>query len=231
MTPDGRELWGECRGRTWADTLGDLRCAARCARPAVGRTLRWFPSSGTEPAVPMTLLATLHKGLAAAAVLLVSVVNATWAGSPGRDWDHRASMRRRPLAHFGFVEWRSRRREYWRAMGGRPGGYPVVGRDDELGVFQRAVARATEGQPGVVLVSGDPGIGKSTLLSEAARRADTQLFLGRCVHVGGDAIPLAPLVDLIRQVQRGSEVGQLPSLESLSELATSAQGAPATCSS
>jgi DNA-binding NarL/FixJ family response regulator/tetratricopeptide (TPR) repeat protein len=109
-------------------------------------------------------------------------------------------------------------------MGGRGVAHPVVGRDDELAVVQRAVARAAEGQPGVVLVSGDPGIGKSTLLSEAARRAGLPLFLGRCVHVGGDAIPLAPLVDLVRQVQRGSDVGQLHSLESLSELVTSGAG-------
>ena len=78
-----------------------------------------------------------------------------------------------------------------------------------------------EGQPGVVLVSGDPGIGKSTLLAEAARRTGTPLYLGRCVHVGGDAIPLAPLVDLIRQVRRGSDAGRLRALESLGELATS----------
>ena len=109
-------------------------------------------------------------------------------------------------------------------MTGRDRVYPVVGRDPEVAVFQRAVTRAAEGQPGVVLVSGDAGIGKSTLLFEAARRAGTQLYLGRCVHVGGDAIPLAPLVDLIRQVQRERDVGQLNSLESLSELATSGAG-------
>jgi DNA-binding NarL/FixJ family response regulator len=102
--------------------------------------------------------------------------------------------------------------------------YPVVGRDPELAVFQRAVARAAAGQPGVVLVSGDPGIGKSTLLSEAARRTDTQLYLGRCVHVGGDVIPLAPLVDLIRQIEREREDGPLHSVESLSELTTSSAG-------
>jgi DNA-binding CsgD family transcriptional regulator len=100
----------------------------------------------------------------------------------------------------------------------------VVGRDDELAVFQRVVARATEGQPGVVLVSGDPGIGKSTLLSEAARLTKTPRYLGRCVHVGGDAIPLAPLVDLIRQLQREDDIGRFQSLESLSELAASDGG-------
>ena len=88
-------------------------------------------------------------------------------------------------------------------------------------MFQRAVARAAEGQPGTVLVSGDPGIGKSTLLAEAARRTGTPLFLGRCVHVGGDAIPLAPLVDLIRQVQRERDVDRLHSLAALRAVATS----------
>ena len=95
---------------------------------------------------------------------------------------------------------------------------PVVGRNDELAVLQRAVAWAAEGQPGFVLVSGDPGIGKSTLLSEAARLSGTQLYLGRCVHVGGEAIPLAPLIDLLRQVRRASDGGRLPSLESLSDV-------------
>ena len=109
-------------------------------------------------------------------------------------------------------------------MAGRGAPHPVVGRDDELAAFERALARAAEGQPGVVLVSGDPGIGKSTLVSEAARRGGTALHLGRCVHVGGEAIPLAPLVDLIRQVQRRSDVDRLHSLESLDELATSGAG-------
>ncbi len=109
-------------------------------------------------------------------------------------------------------------------MSGRRGDYPVVGRGDELAVLQRAVAGAAEGQPAIVLVSGEAGIGKSTLLFEAARLAGTQLYLGRCVHVGGDAIPLAPMVDLVRQVQRGREVGQLHSLQRLSELAISGVG-------
>ena len=46
-----------------------------------------------------------------------------------------------------------------------------VGRDEELVLFERAVTRASDGQPTVVLVSGDPGIGKSTLLAAAAQSA------------------------------------------------------------
>ena len=72
--------------------------------------------------------------------------------------------------------------------------------------------------------SGDPGIGKSTLIAEAARHANVDIFAGRCVHVGGDAIPLAPLVDLVRQIQRRRQAAQLPSLEPLIELATSSTG-------
>ena len=75
-----------------------------------------------------------------------------------------------------------------------------------------------------MLVSGEAGVGKSTLLFEAARLAGTGLYLVRCVHVGGDVIPLAPMVDLIRQVQRDREVGALQSVQRLSELATSGAG-------
>ena len=57
-----------------------------------------------------------------------------------------------------------------------------------------------------------------------ARLAGTPLYLGRCVHVGGEAIPLAPLIDLIRQVRRGSDGSRLHALESLGELATSGSG-------
>jgi DNA-binding CsgD family transcriptional regulator len=100
----------------------------------------------------------------------------------------------------------------------------MVGRAAELARFERAVARAAEGDPAIVLVNGDPGIGKSTLLAEAARRTNTELFLGRCVHVGGDAIALAPVVDLVRQIQRRCDPATLPSLAALVELATAGTG-------
>ena len=54
----------------------------------------------------------------------------------------------------------------------------------------------------MLLIDGDAGIGKSSLVAEAARRANVPLMLGRSAHIGGDVIPLAPLTDLLRQVQR-----------------------------
>src|SRR4051812_29676308 len=75
-----------------------------------------------------------------------------------------------------------------------------VGRSAELATFDRAIADAANGLPSVVLVSGDAGIGKSTIVSESASRAGAALYLGRSTHIGGDTIPLAPLADLVRQV-------------------------------
>jgi len=84
----------------------------------------------------------------------------------------------------------------------RVGGF--VGRSAELATVERAVDDARQGVPSILLLSGDAGIGKSTLLAEAAARAAVMLYLGRCVHIGGDTIPLVPLVDLMRHVRRSS---------------------------
>ncbi|MEP7201620.1 MAG: AAA family ATPase [Ilumatobacteraceae bacterium] len=77
-----------------------------------------------------------------------------------------------------------------------------VGRRAELAAFERAIVDARKGLPSMVLVGGDAGIGKTTILSEVAHRADVPLYLGRSTHIGGDAIPLAPLADLLRQIRR-----------------------------
>jgi hypothetical protein len=76
-----------------------------------------------------------------------------------------------------------------------------VGRRVELAVFERAIEDARRGLPSVVLVSGDAGIGKTTIVSESASRADADIYVGRSTHIGGDTIPLAPLADLLRQVR------------------------------
>jgi len=86
----------------------------------------------------------------------------------------------------------------------RPLNPHFVGRSDELTLFERAFADARAGVPSVLLIGGDAGIGKSTLLAEACHRAGVSLYVGRCVPIGGDVIPLAPLADLLRQVRRTS---------------------------
>src|SRR4051794_23044204 len=79
-----------------------------------------------------------------------------------------------------------------------------VGRRAELVVLERAIRDARQGVPSIVLVSGDAGIGKTTIVTEAACRAGVRLLLGRSTHIGGETIPLAPLADLLRQLRRSS---------------------------
>jgi DNA-binding CsgD family transcriptional regulator len=77
-----------------------------------------------------------------------------------------------------------------------------VGRGDELGRLEQLLDQARAGTAATVLVGGDPGIGKSSLLAEAAGRFAARMMIAPCVRMGGAQIPLAPLVTLLRQLQR-----------------------------
>jgi DNA-binding CsgD family transcriptional regulator/tetratricopeptide (TPR) repeat protein len=81
----------------------------------------------------------------------------------------------------------------------------LVAREDELALLGAAGARAAAGEAGVVLVGGEAGVGKTRVVSEAARRVEADGFRvlpGWCVELGGDALPLAPLVDVVRTLVR-----------------------------
>src|SRR5215471_18533341 len=54
------------------------------------------------------------------------------------------------------------------------GGFPFVGRQAELVTLGGHLETATRGQGGVILISGEPGIGKTRLALEAASRAQSQ---------------------------------------------------------
>ncbi len=83
-----------------------------------------------------------------------------------------------------------------------PGAAGFVGRDSELAALRGMIDAARRGETGVAMVAGEAGMGKSSLVAEAARRGDVPLVLGRCVPMGGEAMPLAPLADLVRHVRR-----------------------------
>ena len=71
----------------------------------------------------------------------------------------------------------------------RPG-VGVIGRGAELGVLGDALKRVSNGAGSeVILIAGEPGQGKSTLVSEVARRAHengTTVLLGRCDEEVGE---------------------------------------------
>jgi ATP/maltotriose-dependent transcriptional regulator MalT len=91
----------------------------------------------------------------------------------------------------------------------------LVGREPELALLSAAVARAAAGEPGVVLVGGEAGVGKTRLLEEAAARADTagvRALFGGCVEIGGEARPFAPVVDALRELARTTPEPELDRL-------------------
>jgi DNA-binding CsgD family transcriptional regulator/tetratricopeptide (TPR) repeat protein len=86
-------------------------------------------------------------------------------------------------------------------MGGRTASPTFVGRVEELQTLEAARRRAADGEPVVVLVGGEAGVGKTRLVAElAARCADdgTRVLSGGCVPVGRDGLPFAPIVEALR---------------------------------
>ncbi|HTG46278.1 MAG TPA: adenylate/guanylate cyclase domain-containing protein [Actinomycetota bacterium] len=84
---------------------------------------------------------------------------------------------------------------------------PFVGRAHELTSLHDAFERARGGTGQVVLVSGEPGIGKSRLLHEfrsAHAGADAAWRVGRCISYGTD-IPYLPIIDVLKDAYRIDE--------------------------
>jgi dienelactone hydrolase len=89
-----------------------------------------------------------------------------------------------------------------RAASGRSGrpSRPFVGRRRELGELREALDEAAAGHGVVVVLTGEPGIGKTRLLQEAADRATADgwgVFTGRCWEEGG-APAYWPWIQVVR---------------------------------
>src|SRR3954468_9071408 len=85
-----------------------------------------------------------------------------------------------------------------------------VGRADELGRLEHALARAADGTPVFVFVAGESGVGKSRLIAEfesharASREdgAEPYVLVGHCLELGGTEFAYAPLVEALRPIAR-----------------------------
>jgi DNA-binding SARP family transcriptional activator len=76
---------------------------------------------------------------------------------------------------------------------------PLIGRDGAIGRLTKAFARARAGHGGVVLISGEAGIGKSRLMQEFATRQQGQaLVLAGGGYPDAQTIPYQPLVEALR---------------------------------
>ncbi len=72
------------------------------------------------------------------------------------------------------------------ATGAAARALPFVGREQERALIERRWDRATRGFGGVVMISGESGIGKTRLIGEIARTAEEQ---GAHVYSGGTSFP------------------------------------------
>ncbi|WP_308190960.1 helix-turn-helix transcriptional regulator [Pseudonocardia terrae] len=81
---------------------------------------------------------------------------------------------------------------------------PLIGRTDELRSLAELFEAARAGTPGVALVSGEAGVGKSRLVAELvdrAGRAGAVVLAGAAVDVG-ESPPLLPLTLAVRTLAR-----------------------------
>jgi DNA-binding NarL/FixJ family response regulator len=78
----------------------------------------------------------------------------------------------------------------------------MIGRESDLVALREQLEQVVSGQPRVVVIGGEAGIGKTRLLdefrSEAARSA--VVVTGRSVDLGTDGSPYAPFTGVLRQL-------------------------------
>ncbi len=101
-------------------------------------------------------------------------------------------------------------------------GLSLVGRTVELQAIQAALLATRQGADGAILITGEPGIGKTRLLREAADRAAALGF--QVMHGGGTelehAIPYAAVIDALDEPLSALRRADLTALgrDSLAEL-------------
>ncbi|AYF97401.1 helix-turn-helix transcriptional regulator [Protaetiibacter intestinalis] len=89
-------------------------------------------------------------------------------------------------------------------------GAEFVGRPREREAVRRLVDELASGTPGLVLVSGEAGIGKTRLVAQAVEYAaerGLQVLVGHCVQLGTEGLAYAPLVEALRQLVRSDAEG------------------------
>jgi DNA-binding NarL/FixJ family response regulator len=87
-----------------------------------------------------------------------------------------------------------------------------VGRGAELAGLLAALQTAISGEPAVVLVGGEVGVGKTRLVDEAALGAldaGARVLTGSCIELGGRGLALSPLVDALRSLMRVMDPDEL----------------------
>ncbi|WP_308405449.1 helix-turn-helix transcriptional regulator [Streptomyces tardus] len=84
-----------------------------------------------------------------------------------------------------------------------------VGRQAELSTLERALSRAGTGEPQLLVVGGEAGVGKSRLIEEfldVVRESGAVAAVGGCIEIGAEGLPFAPVSTVLRSLHR--ELGE-----------------------
>ena len=87
-----------------------------------------------------------------------------------------------------------------------------VGRSEELQTLLYNGHSAADGHPGLLLVGGEAGVGKSRLVEEAVGRLrdrDWLVIEGGAVALGEDGLPFGPIVEALRSLARQVDPDQI----------------------
>ena len=87
---------------------------------------------------------------------------------------------------------------------------PFVARAAELERLRQLSREAAAGGAAAVLLAGDAGVGKTSLIAEVARRAAADgllVLFGRCVDLGTGSLPYLPFAEAFSQLVRAGEAG------------------------
>jgi DNA-binding CsgD family transcriptional regulator/tetratricopeptide (TPR) repeat protein len=84
----------------------------------------------------------------------------------------------------------------------------LVGREGILRQLSDAFEHAASGNPTVVVVSGETGVGKTRLVTEFMARSEATTLAGACVPVAGEPLPYAALTQALRRTGGSGVVRQ-----------------------
>ena len=90
-----------------------------------------------------------------------------------------------------------------------------VGRAEELARLGGLLRRAADGEPRVLLIGGEAGIGKTRLveqLATAASRQGVRVLRGGCVPLGEEGLPFVPVTEALRGLARALEPAELEAI-------------------
>ena len=84
-----------------------------------------------------------------------------------------------------------------------------VGRQAETSALDQALARASAGEPQLLVAGGEAGVGKTRLVEEflaVARASGAVTAVGGCIEIGAEGLPFAPVSTVLRSLHR--ELGE-----------------------